>query len=89
MSKPKKKGKLEEIDGKKALVKENGMAYEVTENTIEVWNKCTGRNTVQSIAESIIQKSGIESDSKKRVGMEDAVYKTINQLEDAGLVETG
>ena len=88
MSKPKKKGKLEKIGGKVVLVEEKGTKYEVTESTAEVWGKCNGKTNLQTIAESIAVKAGA-LDSKKRFEIEDAVYKTINQLEEAGLVERG
>ena len=75
MSKPKKKAKLKKLGKKIVLIKEDNTAFAVSGVTATIWKKCDGKKEVSQIVAEI--------------GLEDAVYKTINQLGEAGLVDRG
>lgn len=88
MPKPKRKGKLSKIEeGKLLLTNDKGVSFEVNRTTVYVWEKCDGNKKLQDIGAEVTKrlyiKEGLREDAER------AVYKTIDQLKEVGLVDLG
>lgn len=87
MPKPKNKGKVKYRNGKPVLVSMEGNPYEITEITLRVWKKCDGRTETGDIASALVDS--MTSSKVDTAKVKKAVYTTIKQLKEVGLIEYG